>query len=116
MIDMLAAATIVGLLTYAKQAHSLTAGGFSTFVIALILLLEPVKRLVGIYNIFQQGIGASHKIFEYLDPLRLRLRRRARRFRYARRDFPAISAFEGRIFLLSRRAGGLPPGKGWISK
>ena len=67
MIDMLAAATIAGLLTYAKQAHSLTAGGFSTFVIALILLLEPVKRLVGIYNIFQQGIGASHKIFEYLD-------------------------------------------------
>jgi len=67
MIDMLAAATIVGLLTYAKQAHSLTAGGFSTFIIALILLLEPVKRLVGIYNIFQQGIGASHKIFEYLD-------------------------------------------------
>ena len=67
MIDMLAAATIVGLLTYAKQAHSLTAGGFSTFVIALILLLEPVKRLVGIYNIFQQAIGASHKVFEYLD-------------------------------------------------
>jgi subfamily B ATP-binding cassette protein MsbA len=67
MIDMLAAATIVGLLTYAKQEHSLTAGGFSTFVIALILLLEPVKRLVGIYNIFQQAIGASHKVFEYLD-------------------------------------------------
>ena len=67
MIDMLAAATIVGLLTYAKQQHSLTAGGFSTFVIALILLLEPVKRLVGIYNIFQQAIGASHKVFEYLD-------------------------------------------------
>jgi ATP-binding cassette, subfamily B, bacterial MsbA len=67
MIDMLAAATIVGLLTYAKQAHSLSAGGFSTFVIALILLLEPVKRLVGIYNIFQQAIGASHKVFEYLD-------------------------------------------------
>ena len=67
MIDMLAAATIVGLLTYAKQTHSLTAGGFSTFVLALILLLEPVKRLFGIYNIFQQGIGASHKVFEYLD-------------------------------------------------
>ena len=67
LIDMLAAATIVGLLTYAKQAHSLTAGGFSTFIIALILLLEPVKRLVGIYNIFQQAIGASHKVFEYLD-------------------------------------------------
>ena len=67
MIDMLAAATIVGLLGYAKQAHSMTAGGFGMFVIALILLLEPVKRLVGIYNIFQQAIGASHKVFEYLD-------------------------------------------------
>jgi ATP-binding cassette, subfamily B, bacterial MsbA len=67
MIDMLAAATIVGLLTYAKQTHSLTAGDFSTFVLSLILLLEPVKRLIGIYNIFQQGIGASHKVFEYLD-------------------------------------------------
>ena len=67
MIDMLAAATIVGLLTYAKQTNALTAGGFGMFVIALILLLEPVKRLVGIYNIFQQAIGASHKVFEYLD-------------------------------------------------
>jgi subfamily B ATP-binding cassette protein MsbA len=66
LIDMLAAATIVGLLTYAKQAHSLTAGGFSTFIIALILLLEPVKRLVGIYNIFQQAIGpcnSSPRVF-----------------------------------------------------
>jgi len=70
MIDMLAAATIVGLLTYVKwqiKFGVLTAGDFSTFVIALILLLEPVKRLVGIHNIFQQAMGASHKIFEYLD-------------------------------------------------
>jgi subfamily B ATP-binding cassette protein MsbA len=67
MIDMLAAATIVGLLTYAKKFHPLSTGDFSTFILALILLLEPVKRLVGIYNIFQQAIGASHKVFEYLD-------------------------------------------------
>ena len=31
------------------------------------MLLEPVKRLVGIYNIFQQALGASQKVFEYLD-------------------------------------------------
>jgi subfamily B ATP-binding cassette protein MsbA len=70
MIDMLAAATIVGLLTYVKlqmKAGALTAGDFSAFIIALILLLEPVKRLVGIHNIFQQARGASVKIFEYLD-------------------------------------------------
>jgi subfamily B ATP-binding cassette protein MsbA len=32
-----------------------------------MLLYEPVKRLAGIYNIFQQAFGASHKVFEYLD-------------------------------------------------
>jgi len=26
-----------------------------------------VKRLVGIYNIFQQALGASQKVFQYLD-------------------------------------------------
>ena len=70
LIDMCAAAVIVGLLTYAKlqiKAGILTPGDFTSFIIALLMLLEPVKRLVGIHNIFQQGIGASQKVFEYLD-------------------------------------------------
>ena len=70
IIDMMAAITIVLLLTYARnqiKAGALTAGDFASFVIALLVLLEPIKRLVGIHNIFQQGLGASHKIFEYLD-------------------------------------------------
>jgi subfamily B ATP-binding cassette protein MsbA len=40
--------------------------GFTTFVIALLMLYEPVKRLTGIHNIFQQALGASQKVFEYL--------------------------------------------------
>jgi len=36
-------------------------------VIALLMLYEPVKRLTGIHNIFQQALGASQKVFEYLD-------------------------------------------------
>jgi len=31
------------------------------------MLYEPVKRLAGIHNIFQQALGASQKVFEYLD-------------------------------------------------
>jgi subfamily B ATP-binding cassette protein MsbA len=31
------------------------------------MLYEPVKRLTGIHNIFQQALGASQRIFEYLD-------------------------------------------------
>jgi subfamily B ATP-binding cassette protein MsbA len=70
IIDFCAAVMIVGLLTYAKnQIHhaGFTAGDFTSFIIGLLLLLEPLKRLVGIYNIFQQAMGASQKIFEYLD-------------------------------------------------
>ena len=70
LIDMMAAVVIVILVTYARtqiKAGTLTAGDFASFVIALLVLLEPIKRLVGIHNIFQQALGASHKVFEYLD-------------------------------------------------
>jgi subfamily B ATP-binding cassette protein MsbA len=70
LIEFFAALTIVGLLTYARTQIKLghmTTGGFTSFVIALLMLYEPVKRLTGIHNIFQQAIGASQRVFEYLD-------------------------------------------------
>ena len=70
VIDFCAALTIVALVTYARiriKGGGLTAGTFTGFIMALLMLLEPLKRLVGIYNIFQQALGASQKIFEYLD-------------------------------------------------
>ncbi len=70
LIEFFGAVTIVGLLTYAREqikAEAMTVGEFSTFLIALLMLYEPVKRLAGIHTIFQQGIGASQRVFEYLD-------------------------------------------------
>ncbi len=70
IIEFFGALTIVGLLTYARtqiKAGSMTTGEFMSFVIALLMLYEPVKRLTGIHNIFQQALGASQKVFEYLD-------------------------------------------------
>lgn len=70
MIELCGALTIVALLTYARtsiRAGSMTAGEFMSFVVALLMLYEPVKRLTGIHNIFEQAIGASQKVFEYLD-------------------------------------------------
>src|SRR5262249_18423753 len=49
------------------KAGAMSTGDFTSFVVALLLLLEPVKRLTGIHNIFQQALGASQKVFEYLD-------------------------------------------------
>ena len=45
----------------------MTTGEFTSFVIALLMLYEPVKRLTGIHNIFQQALGARQQVFEYLD-------------------------------------------------
>lgn len=70
VIEMFGALTVVALLTYARdqiKAGAMTAGEFTTFVVALLMLYEPVKRLAGIHNIFQQALGASQRVFEYLD-------------------------------------------------
>jgi subfamily B ATP-binding cassette protein MsbA len=70
LIEFFGALTIVGLLSYARikiKAGQMTTGEFTSFVIALLMLYEPVKRLTGIHNIFQQALGASQKVFEYLD-------------------------------------------------
>ena len=70
LIEFFAAITIIGLLWYARdqiKSGNLTTGEFTSFVIALLMLYEPVKRLTGIHAIFQQAMGASQKVFEYLD-------------------------------------------------
>ena len=70
MIEFFGAMTIVGLLYYGRsqiKTGGMSAGSFASFLIALLMLYEPVKRLTGIHNIFQQALGASQKVFEYLD-------------------------------------------------
>ncbi len=70
LIEFFAAITIVVLLWYARtqiKGGMMTPGEFTSFIIALLVLYEPVKRLTGIHNIFQQALGASQKVFEYLD-------------------------------------------------
>ncbi len=70
LIEFFGAVTIVLLVGYARKQIKLgtmTPGEFMSFVIALLMLYEPVKRLAGIHNIFQQALGASQRVFEYLD-------------------------------------------------
>jgi ATP-binding cassette, subfamily B, bacterial MsbA len=70
LIEFFGAVTIVALVTYVRtqiKVGAMSTGEFTTFVFALLLLLEPVKRLTGIHNIFQQALGASQRVFEYLN-------------------------------------------------
>ncbi len=69
LIEFFGAITIVALVAYARteiKHGAMSPGQFISFVIALLMLYEPVKRLTGIHNIFQQALGASQRVFEYL--------------------------------------------------
>ena len=70
LIEIFGAVTVCALLWYARdqaKVGALTPGNFTSFLVALLMMYEPVKRLTGIHNIFEQAIGASEKVFEYLD-------------------------------------------------
>jgi subfamily B ATP-binding cassette protein MsbA len=70
LMEVLGAITIAGLLLYARNEilhNAQTAGGFLGFLYTLIKMYEPIKRLTGVNNAFQQAIGASEKVFAYLD-------------------------------------------------
>jgi subfamily B ATP-binding cassette protein MsbA len=70
LMELLGAVTIAVLLLYARNQilhHSQTTGGFLAFLYALIKLYEPIKRLTGVNNAFQQAVGASEEVFRYVD-------------------------------------------------
>ena len=70
LMEVLGAITVVFLLLYARDRilnHQMTTGMFVSFLYALFKTYEPVKRLSGINNAFQQALGASAKVFEFLE-------------------------------------------------
>jgi subfamily B ATP-binding cassette protein MsbA len=69
-IELMGALTFVGLLWFGREeikSGQLKPEDFMSFLAALLFLYEPVKRLTNLHNIFQQAIGASEKVFGYLD-------------------------------------------------
>ena len=71
LMDALGAVAIALLLLLGRQRilHGDTAGSFITFLIAVIALYDPVRKMPIYYNSFQQAIGASDEIFRFMDAL-----------------------------------------------
>ena len=70
LMEVLGILVIAGFLLYARMqiaSQQMTAGLLVTFIIALIKLYDPVRRMSGINNSFQQAFGASGRIFEILS-------------------------------------------------
>ena len=69
MMDMLGAVVFCVLLLYARDQinhNRMTQGVFFAFLYALFKGYEPVKRLGGIYQLFEQGLGTAVQVFAFL--------------------------------------------------
>ena len=69
LMDALGVVAIALLLLYGRGfiQHGGTAGLFLSFLVAVIALYDPVRKMPTYYNSFQQALGASQKIFRFLD-------------------------------------------------
>ena len=70
LMDALGAVAIALLLYLGRQTivhGGDTAGSFITFLAAVMVLYDPVRKLPTFYNSFQQAVGASEEIFRFMD-------------------------------------------------
>ncbi len=69
LMDFLGAVAIALLLYLGRLSilHDDSAGGFVTFLSAVIMLYDPVRKFPMYYNSFQQALGASEEIFRFMD-------------------------------------------------
>jgi subfamily B ATP-binding cassette protein MsbA len=70
VMELLGAVTVAGILLYERNEishHLETTGAFVGFLYCLIKMYEPVKRLTGVHNSFQQAVGASEQVFGFLE-------------------------------------------------
>lgn len=70
LMDALGAVLLALLLWYGRNffiLHGVSEGTFIAFLGAVIMLYDPVRRMPGYYNNFQQAVGASEYIFRFMD-------------------------------------------------
>ena len=60
-------ATIVYMSTLDTMIDVFSAGDFMSFVMAMVMLMPPIKRLTSINSAIQQGIAAGESVFGFLD-------------------------------------------------
>jgi subfamily B ATP-binding cassette protein MsbA len=70
LMDLIGAIAIALLLLLGRiriQQHAMTEGAFIAFIIAVFKLYDPVRKFALFYNNFQQALGASSSIFNFMD-------------------------------------------------
>jgi subfamily B ATP-binding cassette protein MsbA len=71
-ITHIAAALAIALITYLALSQTTgqagaSAGGFVSFITAMLLLISPIKQLTTISPLMQRGLAACESVFELID-------------------------------------------------
>jgi ATP-binding cassette, subfamily B, bacterial MsbA len=70
LMDLIGAVAIAGLLLLGRgliNSRVMTTSMFFAFIVALFKLYDPVRKFATYYNSFQQAVGASSAIFDFMD-------------------------------------------------
>jgi len=67
LLASLSVAIIIAVALNQSNDATATAGGFMSFLTALLLLLPPIKRLTDITSIIQRGLAAAEMVFSIID-------------------------------------------------
>lgn len=67
MVAAVALAVVVYLATLQSNTDEVTVGGFVSFIVAMLMLTAPLKRLTGVSEFLQRGLAAAESVFALLD-------------------------------------------------
>jgi subfamily B ATP-binding cassette protein MsbA len=70
IVQMIAAIALAMIIHIASgQVHSgkIDVGGFISFVVAMLMLTAPIKRITGVSEFLQRGLAAAESVFALLD-------------------------------------------------
>lgn len=67
LIASISVAIIIYFATLQSQADKTTVGGFVSFIIAMMMLTAPLKRITSVSEFMQRGLAAAESIFGLID-------------------------------------------------
>ena len=62
-----ALAVILYFAAYQARSNNFSAGDFMSFLTAMIMMFDPIKRLTGVVQSMQHGLAAAQSVFDFLD-------------------------------------------------
>jgi len=67
MLSSIALAIVIGVAIYQSNKTGTTVGEFTSFLIAMLLIISPLKRLSDVYQPLQRSLNACEHVFAILD-------------------------------------------------